>query len=374
MKVLFISNDKAIFEEGSPVRARMREYARAIGSLHIIGRSKCRVALHDGPLVLHGYPLGALGAFVFFPGIARTLIKAEGIEIVSAQDPFEYGHVALAAVEGTGAKLHVQIHTDVFSPWFVRGSLLTRMVNRLRRTLADRVLQRADAIRVVSVRIKESLSQRYDNLAPISILPIPPSLSLPQKVDLPPHPFSFTFVALSRFEEEKRIPDLFRALFRVQRRYPHTGLLLIGEGRLLQRLRREARTCCRPGSVLFLPWRADALSLLQSAQAFAQASAYEGYGRTLIEAALAGVPIVSTNVGIVGEVLVPEADVLASEPGDVAGLANNMERLIEDERLRVMLPMSAKAKARAHVTSFEPQPERIAEDLARTLTGASRQR
>ena len=36
IKVLFISNDPAIFDAESSVRARMRAYAKEIGTLHII--------------------------------------------------------------------------------------------------------------------------------------------------------------------------------------------------------------------------------------------------------------------------------------------------------------------------------------------------
>jgi glycosyltransferase involved in cell wall biosynthesis len=237
--------------------------------------------------------------------------------------------------------------------------------------MADELIPKADGIRTVSKRIKDSLVTRYkDALPETSVLPIPPKIELPSKEDLPAHTFSFALVALSRFEEEKRIEDIFHALFRVQRRYPNTGLFLIGGGRMEKELKEKARHCCRPHSVIFLPWRDDALALLQSANAFIQASAYEGYGRTLIEAALAKVPIITTDVGVVGEVLKPGEDALVSPVGDIEALANNIQLAIEDERLRLMLPLSARDTAREHIALYENQPKRIAEDLARVLKKA----
>lgn len=372
MKVLFIANDRAIFEAGSPVRERMRAYANEIGELHILGRASKTVEEEEGALRLHGRSGGVFFALAFFPRLARSLIHTHGIEVVSAQDPFEYGRIAALAREGTKAKLHLQIHTDLFSPWFVRGNMLTALCNSVRLRIADELIPKADGIRVVSKRIQDSLVARYGNaLPPTSVLPIPPSLVLPPKEPLPPHPFTFTLVALSRLEEEKRIEDLFHALFKVQRRYPQTGLFVIGAGKMQRQLEEKAKHCCRPESVIFLPWRDDALALLQSASAFVQASAYEGYGRTLIEAALAKVPIVTTDVGIVGEVLRPGEDMLVSPPGDREALAKNIALVIEDERLRLMLPLSAYETAQAHVASYDNQSKRIAEDLARTLTSAS---
>jgi glycogen(starch) synthase len=101
-----------------------------------------------------------------------------------------------------------------------------------------------------------------------------------------------------------------------------------------------------------------------------QASAYEGYGRTLVEAALARVPIVTSTVGVVGELFVPGEDVLSFPPGDVGALTSALEQIIEDERLRIMLPMQALHKAKTHIASFTDQPRRIAEDLAQVLKKA----
>lgn len=371
MKVLFISNDKAIFDAGSSVRTRMKSYADAIGTLHIVGRARHRVEETDGSLLLHGYPLPAFLALCMFEGIVRRLVRKEQIEVVSVQDPFEYGWIGMRAVTGTGAKLHVQLHTDVYSPWFFRGSFATACINRIRLFLAETVLPRADRIRVVSRRIEATLRNRFgDRLPPVSLLPIPPSVVVPPRKELPKHPFSFVFMAVSRLEEEKRIPDLFHALFKVQRRYPHAGLIVVGDGRLRTKLMQQAHVCCKPGSIMFLPWQDDVLALLQSAHAFVQASAYEGYGRTFVEAALAHVPIVSTDVGIMGEVFEHQKEALLCAPGDIATLARNMETIIEDERMRVMLPMAAKQKVESHLALYADQPRLIAEDLAQAIKKA----
>ncbi|HEX5774879.1 MAG TPA: glycosyltransferase [Candidatus Paceibacterota bacterium] len=373
MKVLFISNDPSIFDPASAARARMRNYAAAIGTLHIVSRGTGdRDGLQEGGLFLHAVAGGKLSSLSRIIGTARRIIRTEGIEIVSVQDPFEYGWVALRAIRGTTAKLHIQVHTDFCSPWFTKGKVFRSasvpmpMMNRVRRALADRMLPKADAIRAVSERVKASLVERYGDRIPVpSVLPIAIDTNVPAAVPLPPHSFPFTLITVGRLEPEKRIEDILDALARVAPSYPSIGLFIIGEGRSRRRLERRASKLGLGSRVIFLGNRPDAWGLMRSAQGYIQASAYEGYGRTLLEAALARTPIITTDVGIVGEVLAGYEDVLAAPPGDPAALALQITGLLEDNQARTTLAMNAERKARAHLAAYADLPSLIAADLAR---------
>lgn len=376
MKTLFISNDPKLFDEASDVRARMKEYAAQIGELHILS-----VASHgvqestDGSL--HLYPVRAWKPFRI-RALARTahvLIETHGIEVVSAQDPFEHGLAALKAVEGTAAKLHIQVHTDFLSPWFVRSGnwrapkVRMPLLNHVRRYIADRVLRKADGIRVVSERVKLSLIGKYGKDIPEpTVIPVAVSSLVPDAAPLPQRPFTFTMIAVGRLEPEKRIEDILAAMKRVVLHYPSVGLVIVGEGRERGCLERMARRLGIAAHVQFLGERKNAWALMRSAQAFIQASAYEGYGRTLIEAALAKVPIITTDVGIVGEVFQGYEDVLSAPVADPTALSYHMVGLIEDMAVRHALPMHAEAKARTHLASIGNIPERVAVDLQHTFT------
>lgn len=376
MKVLFISNDSMIFSAGSAARERMREYAALMGELHIISSAPLAAReTHEGPL--HLYPLKGSRLFRIsrLAKRARRLVEERGIEVVSAQDPFEHGLAALRAVEGSAAKLHVQVHTDFLSPWFIRSgnwrSPQVRMplLNRYRLRLADRVLPAAQGIRVVSERIKKSLDARYGGkiLEP-SVIPVAVATEVPEKVPLPPHRFTFSLIAAGRLEPEKRIEDILAALKLVLAHYPMVGLFIAGEGRERAKLERMARKLGISHHVMFLGDRPDVRGLMQSANAFIQASAYEGYGRTLIEAALAKVPIITTDVGIVGEVFKGYEDVLAVPVADPTALSLAIVGLLEDTQFRIQLPQHAEETARTHLKAQGNIPERLAEDLRRTLT------
>ena len=217
MKTLFISGDPAILDPTTASAVRMRAYADALGSLSILiripkGQPTMRT---DGPLTVYGVPGGKLDGARALADKAHALILTEGIEVVSAQDPFEHGWAAERAVRGTNAKLHLQVHTDFLSPWFVRGGVLNSpqlpvpLLNRIRRTLADRLLLKAHGIRVVSERIRLSLMARYGNrIVPPVVIPLTPPTDSGPLVPLPHSSFNFVFMTVSRLAPEKRIEDL----------------------------------------------------------------------------------------------------------------------------------------------------------------------
>lgn len=378
MNVLFISNDPKLCDAGSAVRTRMGEYAAEVaktgGELHILTRAPRASEQYDGPLHIYGVCSSKWRSPWKLARRGKELIQRYAIDVVSAQDPFEQGLAATWAIEGTNARLHLQVHTDYLSPWFTRGAIYrsprVRMpfLNRIRIRIADRVVPQAKVIRVVSERIKSSMLARYGSRIPEpSVIPVAVSLDLPPKVELPARQFTFTLFNASRLEPEKRIPDLLAVVKRLKDAYPALGLILAGDGRERKRLEKLARSWGIAERVVFLGWRDDARGLMQSANAFIQSSAYEGYGNALIEAAVAGVPIISSDVGIVGEVFVGYENIFAAPVGDPANLAALTAQLIEDPHARSLLAMEGKRAALAHLASVKNTPADIVADLSRTL-------
>ncbi len=382
MKVLFISNDPTIFDATSAARARMRTYAALMGEAHILSPADRNAKEEqDGNLFLYPVHSWRLFRVRTLALRAHVLIAKHGIEVVSAQDPFEHGLAALRAVHGTNAKLHIQVHTDFLSPWFVKVGNLRNIhiafLNRYRRRIADRVLPAAAGIRSVSERVKTSLIARYKSTIPEpSVIPITVSTEIPGDAELPAHNFNFALIAIGRLEPEKHIEDILKALSLITKRYPMIGLFIVGSGRERGRLERMVRSLNLENRVIFLGERNDARALMGRAQAFIQASVYEGYGRTLIEAALARIPIITTDVGIVGEVFKSGESALVSPPGDIKTLSLNITKCIEDMKIREELPMRAEGAAREHLLQQDSRrgvgvvsfPARVAGDLERLLS------
>ncbi|MBU2080999.1 glycosyltransferase family 4 protein [Patescibacteria group bacterium] len=373
MNALFVSSDQKILDETSSVHARMQEYAKEIGILHIVLRGKKKEVVSSGALTVHSFPLGKIGALLFLPKEVRKLIKDHSIEVVSAQDPFEHGWIALKAVQGTNAALHLQVHTDFLSPWFTKSHSLRSetvrmpLLNKVRRHIADRVIPKAQGIRVVSERIGDSLREKYGAGIPDPVvIPIEVPKEMPAPIELTPHNFTFALMAASRLEPEKRIEDILTAIAQINARYPSVGLVLVGGGSERKKLEAHARRLKIENKVVFLGEKSpeETRGLMQSAHAFIQASAYEGYGRSLVEAALAGIPIITTDVGIVGEVFEGYTEVLSAPVADPAALAVHIVGLVEDQQARKMLAIGAKTVALRHLEASEGVPARIAQNLA----------
>lgn len=375
MRVLIVANDPSLFSAESAVRARMREYASHMEELHVLSQSPSNAEdVVEGGLYLHALPGGRILSLMQMEAAASGLVTRYGIEVISAQDPFEHGFIASRVAKAFSLPLHIQIHTDFLSPWFARSGVFRSMrvhmpaLNKVRQRIADKVLPQAKGIRVVSKRIADSLVERYGNtLAPVEILPIAVHVDDVPKAPLPAPAFAFSLITVSRLEPEKRIEDIIMAVGRIARLFPSVGLYVVGAGRERYRLELLAKRLGLFSRVIFLGERADARGLMKSASAYIQASAYEGYGLTLLEAALARIPIITTDVGIVGEVFKGYEDVLSAPPGDPAALALHINGLVGDHQARLKLVMSAEHTARNYLATLGDQPLRIVENMKKVL-------
>ena len=91
--------------------------------------------------------------------------------------------------------------------------------------------------------------------------------------------------------------------------------------------------------------RRDVPRLLAAADVCLLSSISEGIPLTLIEAMAAQLPVVSTDVGGVSEVVVPEITGLLAPAGDDAQLAEHLLRLVTDRALVSRLGRNGAARA-----------------------------
>ncbi len=102
-------------------------------------------------------------------------------------------------------------------------------------------------------------------------------------------------------------------------------------------------------------------ALWSSADVFALATHYEGYGMVVAEALRRGLPVAVTAGGAAGA-LVPIEGGVVCPPGDVAGLSKALRRLIYSAELRADMARAA-WEAGAALPSWETQSRLFAEAL-----------
>jgi L-malate glycosyltransferase len=144
-----------------------------------------------------------------------------------------------------------------------------------------------------------------------------------------------------------------RALERVLVLRPGAKLILAGEGPELGKIQTLVRQRNLESSVRFLGLRKDVARLLRAADLFLLTSISEGIPLTLIEAMAAGLPIVSTKVGGVPEVVEDGRTGCLAPAGDDALLAEKILHLAGDHSLRARMGQSGLERARAIFSESE---------------------
>ena len=334
LKVLMISSDRKIFEQNSAVTTRMLDYGQIFEDLRIIVFSLSSEDFIDFKLTdnVWVYPTNSSSKFFYVIDaikIARNILKEIffGQTIISVQDPFESGIAGVIIKKKTKLPLQVQIHTDLFSCHFFDSSLL----NWLRFHLSKYTLKRANGIRVVSKKIENDLIH-FAKIKPekITVLPIyvdirkitddPVSVNLHIKY---PQWKKIILVA-SRLEKEKNVALAIMALARALPQIPEVGMVIVGSGREEESLKSKVKSLKLGNNVVFESWQQNLISYYKTADLFLNTSNFEGYGMALVEAAAAGCPILTTEVGIAGEFFKHGESALLCPVGDTLCLKNKL--------------------------------------------------
>jgi glycosyltransferase involved in cell wall biosynthesis len=359
MNIINIGTDRKIFDPSSPARKRMINYGKLFDELHIVVFAGKLLGLKDTQIAdnVWAYPTNSLSRFLYVHDAVtvgrriateRNLYRKSGKTVVTSQDPFETGKAGFRLRNLIRSGFQIQVHTDFLSPHFASSSIL----NRIRVGIAKSLLPEADEIRVVSERIKKSILQHIPTIAEdkIDVVPIyadtaqlkaPPAFSLKERYSQ----FDSIILMASRLTREKNSLVALKAFKNVLAEFPQAGLVIVGSGPEEAMLKNEAKIMNIQNSVVFESWQNDLTSYYKTADIFLSASLYEGYGLTLVEAALVGLPVVTTDVGIVGDMLIDQESALVCPVGDAECLGLNIKRLILDHELRDKIKANAQEAA-----------------------------
>lgn len=141
---------------------------------------------------------------------------------------------------------------------------------------------------------------------------------------------SFTCIHVGRFSEQKNHALLIRAFSRALGRMPNMTLLLVGDGELKGKAEVLVKELGVQQRVRMLGIREDIASLLFASDLFIFSSDWEGLPLTVIEAMAAKLPVVSTRVGGVPDLVEDGRSGYLVEKGDERGLAEAIMRVAED--------------------------------------------
>jgi glycogen synthase len=174
---------------------------------------------------------------------------------------------------------------------------------------------------------------------------------------------------VGRLEYEKGVHDAIAALPQVRRAYPGTTLTIAGTGTQQDWLVEQARKHRVRKATTFVGRldRAELLTLLHRADVAVLPSHYEPFGLVALEAAAAGAPLVTSNIGGLGEAVIDGETGLSCPPRDVPQLAKAICAALDD-------PAATQRRARAarkRLTS-DFDWHTVADEIARVYLAAKR--
>ena len=228
-------------------------------------------------------------------------------------------------------------------------------------------------MRVVSERIRQSLDKGKISLRRNStILPVyfntPPQIPSGKNLrQIYPQFENIIFMA-SRLTSEKNISLALNVFVDVLKNRPKTGLVVVGSGPLENRLQKEVGELNIEKNVVFEPWQSDLAPYYQSTDIFLLTSNFEGFGLTLIESALSGCPIVTTDVGEASFTLKDSEGALVCPVGDEKCLVDSVLKIFTDTTLANRLKNESQRVASILVLSKEEYLTRMKTSWERIIT------
>lgn len=150
-------------------------------------------------------------------------------------------------------------------------------------------------------------------------------------------------ISVGRLSVEKGYEDLVRAFARVARLAPRVRLVILGEGQERQALERLREEVGLNGQVTFAGLRDDVKRWLAAADFYVQPSRREGLSLAILEAMVAGLPVVATRVGDVDQVIRDGQEGYLVEANDPDALAQALLRVL-GQPTYLQLPVVGAAK------------------------------
>ncbi len=135
---------------------------------------------------------------------------------------------------------------------------------------------------------------------------------------------------VGRLNEVKRQDLLLRGFARIAAAWPQARLLLVGDGPERPHLQALAQTLDLAGRISFAGYQTQTEHFLAAMDVFALSSRHEGLPLALLEAWSAGLPVVSSSVGGIPQVVRHGHNGLLFDNGDEAGLAALLAHLLDD--------------------------------------------
>jgi len=154
----------------------------------------------------------------------------------------------------------------------------------------------------------------------------------------------FLIGVVGRLSPEKNIPGFLEAARDLSARYGHLRFVVVGEGPEREALKGLTTRLGLDGKVRFTGFVEEMEEVYSLLDMLVISSSTEGVPLTVLEAMRHGVPVVSTGVGGIPEVIEDGLDGLIVESGDTGALCRAVETLVVDGNRYMAISRNAQKK------------------------------
>ncbi len=341
MKLLMISGDRSL------ASGKQGAFFQTLSVLHthfdridiICPASNGTERTFFGNVFLHPSPWSLLWQPKWILEEGKRLHAQQQFDVMTVQDypPFYNGMGARKLYRSIGTPYALEIHHIVGFP--IAASLSEWIGRHMSRWSLPAACGKATKVRLVNREVLHTLEKWGASSANLSIIP---SFYLDAEHLKPTEtPKTVDAIFCGRLVANKGLMLFLEAL----RTLPGTTGLVVGDGP--ERAGAEA-FCRRHGlsdRVRFTGWletAQDVIKALQSAKVFVLCSQSEGGPRVALEAMACGLPVVTTKVGVLPDVIVDHENGLftTNDPKDIAA---TIHTLLRDETLRTTIGAAARS-------------------------------
>ena len=158
---------------------------------------------------------------------------------------------------------------------------------------------------------------------------------------------------VGRLSEEKGIFILIDAYKKVVKFYPDSKLMIIGDGPDHIRLKMYIDKLKISNNCILMGKQNNLVTYYNNADIFILPSLREGIPNVILESMACGLPIISTNVGMISEILTDGKEGLLIKAGVVAELEQSIIKVLSDTKLALMLGKNARLKVEKYYSIIE---------------------
>lgn len=222
--------------------------------------------------------------------------------------------------------------------------LIARIFEQLTRPLVHQYLANSEAVKDFYVRHLRVRPEKitvipngidlnfFDSLKPDYQLQ--DSLAIPQE--------NFIIICVANLHINKGHSYLLTAFEKFYQEYPQSTLLLVGEGKEHDALKKQIQGYRSKENILFLGRRKDVAKLLILSDLFVLPTLFEGQSNAILEAMAARIPVITTDIPENKVLLENDASALLILPQDSESLYQALQKARQDKEFREKIARAAR--------------------------------